>query len=185
MLKTISKVVLLVGSTAIISLTQQVMAAERSGLNKSLHQCAKFVVDSQRLACFDRLIAPFETNTVKRSTETVVATKTVKMAAKTLKKSPAVNSQAIDDFAKEHLDKTLEQEAEEINSITLTISNIKKLLRGNLQITFQNGQQWQQKDSTRMRLKQGEEVVLVKGALGTFYLKKMATHKRIRVKRLK
>jgi hypothetical protein len=50
---------------------------------------------------------------------------------------------------------------------------------------LQNGQRWQQIDDTRVRYKLDDaEVVLFRGAMGTYFLKPKALNSRVRVRRL-
>lgn len=56
---------------------------------------------------------------------------------------------------------------------------------GNTIFHLQNGQRWQQIDGTRMRYKLDDaEVVLFRGAMGTYFLKPKALNSRVRVRRL-
>ena len=56
---------------------------------------------------------------------------------------------------------------------------------GKLIITLETGQVWRQTNSTSLRLKPGQEVYVEEGALGSYFLGKESSNKRIRVKRLK
>ncbi len=143
-------------------LLPQAVSAKETSLTEKIQFCSEINKDKKRLSCFDQLS----------------------------KKQPEVakvglTTQEVDSFAKEHVKKTEEELAKEINSISLTISKVSKTLRGELKITFSNGQKWQQKDSIRMKLKIGEKVSLHKGAFGSVYLQKESGNKRIKVKRLK
>jgi hypothetical protein len=81
--------------------------------------------------------------------------------------------------------KTAEEKAKEIDSITLTISQLSKSPYGQWKITFDNGQRWQQKDNHKLSLKTGQRVILTKGAISSVFLQKENSTKRIKVKRLK
>jgi hypothetical protein len=59
------------------------------------------------------------------------------------------------------------------------------LLRGQWVLYFDNGQKWQQTDTTRIKFKVGNKVRLDKGAMGAIYLYKDGSHRSIKVKRLK
>ncbi len=87
-----------------------------------------------------------------------------------------------ENFAKPELSK---ENGSEVTTITFTIAKLKKMLRGEWQITFTNGQVWQQKGTDRFALKVDQSVQISKGALGSYYLKKAESNKRIQVKRLK
>jgi len=136
--------------------------AEQTDLAVKVKSCSKINDSQARLSCFDELS--------NKPSKTVQA---------------ELTTQQEDAFAKGHVKKTDEELAKEINSITLTISKVSKALRGELKITFSNGQKWLQKDGHKMKLKVGETVTLQKGALGSVYLKKANSKKRIKVKRLK
>jgi len=179
----------------LIALPSAVIAAQSDNLSEAVHQCVKITNDQQRLACFDRLVQPAIKPSVETISEvTAVATVTATAVAKSDKAQTQDNAQTevqiqkkqdIDEFAQEHLVKTPEMLAKEVNSIELVISELTKLIRGEWKITFDNGQKWRQKGNTRIKLKVGDNVIIEKGALGVFYLKKVATKKRIQVKRLK
>jgi len=155
------KMLALYSVVSCLFLTQAVSAKEPS-LTAKVQSCSKIIQDTARLSCFDQLS--------KKQPKIVQA---------------GLTTQEIDLFAKEHVKKTDEELAKEINSITLIISKVSKTLRGELKITFSNGQKWQQKDGKKMKLKVGEQVSLHKGALGSVYLQKENGNKRIKVKRLK
>ncbi len=146
-------------------LSQTVLAKEES-LSDSIQACVKISQDTARLTCFDQL-------TSKRSSTSVAPEIT------------QLTVEQVDSFSKEQVKKTSEELANEINSITLTISKLSKTLYGQWKITFENGQKWQQKDKYKLSLKTGQRVILTKGALSSVFLQKENTNKRIKVKRLK
>ena len=88
-----------------------------------------------------------------------------------------------DDFAKEHIKKSEKEQG--LESITSVITKLKKLIRGQWLITLENGQQWQQKDTAKLKLKVGDTILLKKAVMGAVYLYKDGSHRNIRVKRLK
>ena len=93
-------------------------------------------------------------------------------------------SKKVASFAKNHLKKIAGNKAEISNEITATIIQAKKMLRGQWQVSLNNGQKWQQKDTVYLKLTSGDEVILEEGALGAFYLKKLTSNRRIRVRRI-
>lgn len=147
-------------------LLSQTVLAKEDNLSDSIQGCVKISQDTARLACFDQL-------TDKRSTISVEPAIT------------ALTTQQVDSFSKEQVKKTREEQAKEITTITLTISELTKTMRGQWKVTFTNGQKWQQKDTVTLRLKKGDKVILTKGALSSVFLQKENTNKRIKVKRLK
>ncbi|TWX66279.1 hypothetical protein ESZ36_15515 [Colwellia demingiae] len=140
--------------------------AKEENLSDRIQDCVKISQDTAILTCFDQL-------TIKSST---------------ISAEPEVTdltAEQVDSFSKGQVKKTSEELANEINSITLTISKLSKTPYGQWKITFENGQKWQQKDSYKLSLKTGQRVVLTKGAITSVFLQKENTKKRIKVKRLK
>ncbi|PKG85009.1 hypothetical protein CXF85_05200 [Colwellia sp. 75C3] len=146
-------------------LISQTVLAKEAELDDKIKVCSEISQDAARLLCFDQLIDVSNSKLAPQIT--------------------ALTAAQVDEFSKVHVKKTDKEIAEEINSITLTISTLSKTIRGQWKLTFKNGQKWQQKDTTKLRLNEGDLVVLTKGALGAVYLQKKNTNKRIKVKRLK
>jgi hypothetical protein len=147
-------------------LISQTVLAKGVALGDKVEVCSKISQDTARLVCFDQLTQ------VNNSPELVP-------------QITAMTAAQVDDFSKSHVKKTDEEKAKEILSISLTISKLEKTVRGQWRLTFKNGQKWQQQDTAKLRLTQGDLVVITKGALGAVYLQKENTNKRIKVKRLK
>jgi len=162
-----NKVIKVISSTLLsgLLLAQTVLANEIE-LATKVQACSQISENKARLNCFDQL-------TTKPGTQ-VLAPKTAELTV-----------QEVDSFSKEQVKKTAEEKATEINRISLTISKLDKTAYGKWKITFVNGQKWQQKDSTKLKLKLGEQVILTKGALSAVFLQKENANKRIKVKRLK
>jgi len=148
------------------------VSAEESELANKVKTCSQVSENQARLSCYDALSS-------KKSVAKAVTSKSVTA------EKPTMSEQEIDGFAKSHVQKTDEELANEINTITLTISKLSKTVRGQWKLSFENGQKWQQKDSAKLKLKQGIKVILTKGALGSVYLQKENSNKRIKVKRVK
>tara|TARA_B110000467_G_scaffold156788_1_gene170694 strand:+ start:138 stop:722 length:585 start_codon:yes stop_codon:yes gene_type:complete len=182
---------ILIGLT-VICFSLQAAGFTGVSLNNSMQTCAKLTDDTQRLFCFDKLVKPV-VGLVEKKEIGVVASPVTALTAVIAKKNeienkPSQTKRTVEqenNFAKNHIKKTSEEEAQSINSIELRISKLKKLIRGEWKISFENGQKWQQKDSDRIKLKVGDKVILEKGASTAIYLKKIGTKKRIRVKRVK
>lgn len=162
----------LVGICASILFIGQVAASDSTSLKKELIFCAKVADNLSRLTCFDKLALQFENKAIVMQEEKVIA------------EAPAA-IQKSDTFAKDHLKKTEEEVANQVTEITGRITKLSKLPRGEWQISLDNGQKWQQKGSTYLNLKVGQEVVLQIGAFSAIYLKKVDSNKRIKVRRIK
>jgi hypothetical protein len=152
-----------------------VLANNNSILVEGLSHCMHVSNDQERLACFDKLseknLAPLSTTSVPEVKEVVAAVENTELA----------EAKRIDDFAKE----TLKKPKEEIEGITATVSGLKKLIRGQWVIDLENGQRWQQTDTTILKLAVGDRINLEKGSFGSVYLFKEGLNRNIRVKRLK
>jgi len=148
------------------TLFTQAVFANKDTLTDKILACSQVSDNKNRLTCFDAL-----TN----KDDVLIA----------VTSEPKLTKKQIDSFSKGHIKKTNEELAKEINTITLTISELSKNLYGKWNITFGNEQKWQQKDGITLNLKVGQRVVLTKGAFSAIYLQKENTNKRIQVKRLR
>lgn len=183
-------------------------ATEVLDLKTEIEQCRDVTDSLRRLVCFDEVAKLLQLNNVtssgvstdsKESSDIVsmkaintnaVGTQAEKLIAIQPGIQPVIQSkiQSVEqrkveeEFAKPVSIKSVESE---VDNIVLTIDKLKKMLRGEWKITFTNGQVWQQKDSLRLSLKEGQDVKISKGALSSYYLKKEQNNKRIKVKRLK
>ena len=150
-------------------------ASTNTALVNGLSSCMKLPNDEQRLVCFDKL-----------AQNNITSLSATKVSDEVVSQSEQVKSEEakkIDDFSKENLIKTDEERGPD--NITATISNVKKLIRGQWIMDLENGQKWQQKDSAKIKLKVGDSIRLQKGAMGAVYLFKEGSRRNIRVMRLK
>ncbi|OUR63209.1 hypothetical protein A9Q74_03115 [Colwellia sp. 39_35_sub15_T18] len=155
-------------------------AGNETKLTNQLTQCGQISPADARLACFDDLLKGASTRAVLPANN---ATALVATVPTTIAQVQPSATKQVDDFAKEHLKKTSTEQG--LDSITSPITKLKKLIRGQWVISLENGQQWQQKDTTKMKLKVGDTVRMKKAAMGAVYLYKEGSHRNIRVKRLK
>lgn len=153
-----------------------------SDATDGLSYCSKILNGEKRLACYDELAKKYFVS-VKLDEPDTHQVVQAKAPVTKVKNIIAEEKQKIDEFSKEDIIK--KDEEKELESITSTVTSIKKLIRGELVIDLENGQQWRQKDSARISLKVGDEVILKKGALGAVYFYKVGSNRRIKVKRLK
>ena len=155
------------------------MSANADTLETELAKCGQVKDSLARLVCFDDLVktASLPTVSKKQSVVTVPRTKTVPVTA------PIVSKE--ESFGAEHLKKN--NDTEDVQQVTLVVESLDKNHYGQWRFTFKNGQQWKQTDSGYFKLQAGESVILKKGALGAFYLKKndIKSNRKIRVKRVK
>ncbi|MDP2561994.1 hypothetical protein [Psychrobium sp. 1_MG-2023] len=154
-------------------------ASAKSTQDKIQH-CAKFEDNKKRLTCFDSLVIKKE----KAPKGKEVSLAKSEVILETAKPKAVVNvaepKKLTQQFGFES--KVITQTPE---SLTFTVQKVQKNPHGKLKITFKNGQIWQQRDSKRFRLKTDEQVIVSKGAWGSFFLQKPTANSRIKIKRLK
>ncbi len=171
-------------------------AVMATSTNESLFACTKITNNNERLACFDNIAKTVSPTAVVPATKNVLSS-TPKPAMQAAN-SPAQSTPAVipqentavnriqttqakaDMFGQEHI-----QTSKGLPELTLTIKSLKKNPYGKLKFTFENGQIWQQKDSATLKLKAGDTVIIKRGALSSFYLKKLDANRTVKVKRVK
>lgn len=163
------------------------LTTQAETLNEGLVKCTKIQNSSARLGCFDELASTAIVSTVtsKKSTSTV---STAKTSVTTPRSTPNFAPVAVDkvaNFGLEHIEKP--NKSDEDSEIVFVIASLKKDPYGKYRFTFENGQQWKQTDSSRLKVKEGESVLLKKGFMDSVFLKKNKadSNKEMRVKRLK
>ncbi|TMP34817.1 hypothetical protein [Pseudoalteromonas rubra] len=143
------------------------MQSHAQALNEqALKACTLVENDFKRLMCFDQVMAN-ETPQIDNQAHR----ESVKAA------TPAKTE---DQFGLEHISVIDENNT----SLTAQITKVKKSPLGKVTVTLNNGQTWKQVDSDSFRAKSGDEVVISRGTLNSFLMKKVGTNRAIRVKRL-
>ncbi|WP_193164707.1 hypothetical protein [Microbulbifer hainanensis] len=95
-------------------------------------------------------------------------------------------SGSLDKRAKQNFGREQTQISEEApDSISVKIATIQSGAYGKLIITLDNGQVWRQNDSVRVHWDSGEQVLVERGAFGSFFMKLESGGRKIRVKRIK
>lgn len=140
--------------------------AQAKSLPEQLRICSNISESSDRLNCYDRLVATKPLNT---QTKTDIKSKTV-----------STQPRNTDYFGQEH--KLVKVTPDKIN---ITILKTKKSLRGRLVITLNNGQEWHQTDSTSFRINKNTQTYIKKAALGSFVMGQEGRNKTMKVKRIK
>ncbi len=120
-------------------------------------ECRQLANDSQRLACYDEYAAMLERKNRPPGKEEQ------KAAFGLPKTSPA----------------------DELEGIQAVIRKIEKSARGQRTLYLDNGQIWRQLgSSSQPRLKSGKQIIIERGALGSYVLKPVNSNRSMRVKRL-
>jgi len=168
----------------ILSLTWLGLAlpASAAGVLSELAACAQTKDSLARLVCYDKLAEQSLGNkaivATKKQSVTKAAATPAMVKAPVAKRAPSEE----ESFGGEHLKSADDQ----VMEIAVTVTSVKKTLRDLLKLTFDNGQIWQQTDSgAAPRISTGDKVVIKRGALGSFYLKKADSNRTVRVKRIK
>ena len=188
-------------SVLLVVLSGSVSAAD---LSSQLTQCSKENDSLKRLMCFDQValkaaskptdtastptVNPVEAAPVVKSTaekevieKTVDVVSTEKVPVKTPAVASASSQRAEDIFGKESIKKM-----DVVDEVNFTIKTASLSLRKKWRFTFENGQQWEQKDSDKFaKFKSGDQVLIKRGLMNAFYLKKLDANRTIRVKRIK
>tara|TARA_Y100000782_G_C10184118_1_gene265498 strand:- start:3785 stop:4321 length:537 start_codon:yes stop_codon:yes gene_type:complete len=151
---------------------------------QALQACTFVENDFNRLLCYDNIMAgkSLTKPAAKKQLEKPAATsssatdtKAVVAAAPTQQPIQAKN----DNFGLEHKEVTKENDDE----ISAVVKSVEQAAYGELIIELDNGQQWRQVGSDRMRLKANDTVIIERGVFNSFLLKIKGQNRSIRVKR--
>ncbi|HTU66238.1 MAG TPA: hypothetical protein VMF52_09820 [Steroidobacteraceae bacterium] len=156
---------LILGIAALSGLTSLASAADV--LPAPIEACAALKRDAERLACYDRAVA------VIRSGDAAQAAPTAEnmFGANTDLSTP--KGQAV------------EVKREELRQISGSVTSLRRLDDGMIQLELDNGQIWRQQDAdVRPAIAVGDKVTIVRAAMGTFKLTdktgRFARFKRVR-----
>ena len=173
-------------------------AVAADALPPTLRACMKETDATRRLTCFDResaLLAD-ESAPVARQAEPApsrpAAPAPTAPAASAAAPAAATAQSAEDKFgyrgnvARANLDKQKEAEQQSFEQLTAKVAELSTLPHGELQLTLDNGQIWQQKTADRpLRLKVGDQVTIKRAMMSSFLLTSDAVKGSMRVARVK
>ena len=155
--------------------------------------CRTIDNNNERLACYDKLAKSLMTTpstaTQSKNKPTVNAKVSDKKLAATSKQIKSTTKIATAKIAKTktQLTESFGQRAKKVvmpESVEFTVKLAKLSIRKKWQLTFENGQVWHASE-VGLRLKAGTKVIIKRGALNSFLLKKKGSNRSIRVKRIK
>lgn len=155
-------------------------SAYARGLADEIQACRTKTNNVERLVCYDELA---QRVSVKSSKVKAGIVSQPKPQPDTVVESPLValdSKEDIKEFGREHK-RSLDKEAQ---SITSTIVSIKETARGKKIVTLENGSRWQQSDSSRLKIKEGQKVLIKRGMVGAFFLKVDGLNRTMKVKRI-
>jgi hypothetical protein len=170
-------------------------AAAADALPPSLRACMQVTDAGRRLACFDRESALLagDNAPVARQAEPAPARPAAPAPAAPVASAAATaaaTGQSAEDkfgyrgnMARAELDRKAEQQPDEL---TAKVAELETLPHGELLLTLDNGQMWQQKTAERpLRVKVGDQITIKHGALNSFLLTSESTNGSMRVSRVK
>ena len=139
----------------LLVLTGAAAAVGAKPLEEQLADCAGVADQQQRLACFEELAAEYAPGP-----------------------GAAADSETPEQFGLEH------KTPEPVVEIAARVTSLGKNALGKIVFTLDNGQTWQQKDSKRLIVREGDEIRIERGALSAFYLS-AGDNRRIQVARIR
>jgi len=160
----------------------------------SLKKCADTKDSLIRLLCYDNVMQTIDvekTQNLERPND-ILAVRATEPSLSLGNNTPlrpvnkhivAKSSSKEEKFGDEHIKKT--DNDSNIDSVNFLIEKVRKDNHEKWLITFSNSQVWKQTDSSYLSLHEGDNVIISKGLLGAFYLKKVGQSKQIKVKRKK
>ena len=149
-------------------------------LPDQLTTCAAIVKNKDRLACFDDVVASAKLNVKVSGNE--LTRRNGSSAQPPIKKAVSTNA-LVSSFGLAHLYSEKERAFDELTS---TVSSAKRNKRGKWILTLENGQVWFEKGGDKLaKFVEGDSVVIKRGIMNSFRLKKIGTKRVIRVARKK
>ncbi|WP_448554196.1 hypothetical protein [Thalassotalea montiporae] len=177
------KKITLMLSLVFISLTAS--ANPSHSLKAQLLTCQSETDSLKRLVCYDgvakSLSSELPTKQPEVNTDKVPAATSESVLAAPARKSPKiVQVDAEDIFGQEAKFKS-----SQVDEVRFVIKSVTLSKRKKWRFVFENGQKWEQKDTDRFaKFVAGQEVIIKRGVMNAFYLKKPDANRTIRVKRI-
>ncbi len=159
--------------------------AQAETLADAMEKCSQVSNSLKRLVCFDKLVQrsrgmqDVELPTMVQRSQTRPTTAPATAPQPSLQAAPQQSRESTFGF-EQQID---EERREEFNSIRALVAKVDENALKRMVITLDNGQVWRQMESGSVRLKAGDEVIVERGLLGSFHLKRADSKRRIRVKR--
>lgn len=154
--------------------------------NGSLLKCSEEKAELKRLACFDSLVAKIKNKVNRKQADKL--TLVFENSAKIDKNNVRINSVSTipsisTDFGQEH---KLKQQEVALKQVEFIIKSATLSLRKNWHLIFENGQIWYATESNNfIKFKTGNIVIIKRGVLNSFYMKKKGNKRSIRAKRIR
>jgi hypothetical protein len=140
--------------------SQSVRAADE--VSSSVLVCAGLGVDSERLACYDRLADRLHTDKNHLPPSVAVAPAKEVFGLRAAPEKPAARKPV---------------ERSELESVSGKVTSLHEHPHGGVTVELDNGQSWQQLGNTDLQLDVGDTVKISRAALGSFSI--ASPHKRV------
>ncbi|AWB59385.1 hypothetical protein [Colwellia sp. Arc7-D] len=151
--------------------------ASAENLSVEIVQCSEMKNNQQRLQCFDSYVAKNSTLNSENKIDS-----TSKLEVSTINTKAEGEKELVSSFGKAHRYSEKEREFDEFKS---TIKVASKNLHKDWEIELENGQIWLQKGGDkRAKFSDGDSIIITRGVMNSFQLKKIGTKRRIRVRRI-
>jgi hypothetical protein len=142
-----------------------------ANLTTDLVQCANIKSEKQRLQCFDDYI---DRHSTKIAGDITIVSEPKETEIKD-------KMELVSSFGQAHRYSNKEREFDEMTS---TVKSASKNLHKNWEIELENGQIWVEKGGDkRAKFSEGDPIIITRGIMNSFKLKKVGTKRRIRVNR--
>lgn len=154
--------------------------ATAASLNSAIKQCAAETNSLKRLVCFDKVAASID----NFPSTTIASAKTKNVAQAKSQPAPQAKSTASTSKGNFGIEAKKAAESYEAQQDGV-IAKIALNGRNEATITLTNGQVWQQTEMSKVRLQVNDAVVIKRGVLNSFTLKKKGKKRKMKVKRTK
>ena len=152
--------------------------ASAENLTTDLIKCTNLKNDKQRLQCFDDYVVK-DTTLLEEKISPEIDSAIVSKSVSTDTKS---KENLISSFGQAHRYSNKEREFDEMNAI---VKSAERNLHKKWRIELENGQVWMEKGGDkRAKFSAGDTIVIARGIMNTFQLKKVGTKRRVRVRRI-
>jgi hypothetical protein len=148
-IKSMSRIVHAIGGLLLSAAASIAAAAE---LGTLLKNCAGLRKDSERLACYDSVVAQSYSGAAEATAKGVGSAEAMFGMSREVSGKPPTQA----------------PEREELPSISAQVRALQKAPSGSLLIDLDNGQTWRQVDSRNLQLEVGDSVTISRGALNSF-----------------
>lgn len=165
-------------------------AAVADALYDEIRVCRSLPSDEARLACYDAAAdraQPERARTAPDSDASApVRPATPEAPAAAAAGTATVSQEELFGKNAEEVQRTVEEAtgAERMDSLSARITDLRQIELDKVVISLDNGQVWQQTTSSSLRLREGDEVEIERGALGSYLLQKVGSKRSMRVQRL-